>query len=614
VKENLSKIANSNYSLVNIIDGMPAEEIDKCLNHAKSYFQMMSSRFAGYQVNLDMDYTKLFEFLNFSLNNAGDPFIDSNYGVNSRMMERPVLEFVAELFHAIDKNYWGYITSGGSEGNIFAANLARTSLESFSHSTSPDTSRSTPIAYFSQASHYSVPKAVDLLAINSEVIPTTPNDEIDVSSLIAAILRNDPETHPPFIIANIGTSFACAYDNVEEIVAQLDRHNIEQYYIHVDAALAGLVLPFLAEEREFKDRIPVFDFRLPIDSISVSGHKAIGMPFPCGIFMTLRNNLAFGGGKQEEIIGTVDSTLSGSRNGLAAVLLWYAIAERGQNGLKKLANHMYEMSEYAFKVLSEVGCNPWKNELGFSIVFDRPPEWLAHKWSLATVGDKAHIFTMGHVNKTMLNELAEDLKSVKRVDFNSSAQATNRVLDLVHFIKDVSLFAFMSEEQLLTVASLLTERYEGGDVYLCRQGDPGDEMYIIIQGAVDIIVEINGTSHEIDQAGPGDAIGEMAVLVNMPRTATLRVRGNVHLLTIQRADFRSLMQRYPSISDRVIQMMVNRLVTRSYRHPNIGPGFLDLEKINGSSVESVLVKPIPSHWVGTINQSNPILLKEINHD
>ena len=298
----LSTALNPNYSLVNLTNGMPEDEIHKAMQHARLYFQTMSSKFAGYQVNLDLDYEDLFEFMNFSLNNAGDPFIDSNYGVNSRMMERPVLEFCAELFHALDKNYWGYITSGSTESNMYAAHVGRSVLE-FSSNSSRSGTVPQPIVYFSDATHYSVPKTAEILRIRSQVVPTNHTGAIDVPELMSAILKNDPVTHPPFIFANFGTSFTCAYDDVEEIVAQFEKYNIEKYYIHVDAALGGFFMPFLEGERDIKERVPIFDFRLPIDSISVSGHKAIGTPFPCGILLTLRHNLAYGGSKQEEIIG-----------------------------------------------------------------------------------------------------------------------------------------------------------------------------------------------------------------------------------------------------------------------------------------------------------------------
>jgi hypothetical protein len=54
--------------------------------------------FAGYPYNLDFDFSVLAQFQNFSINNLGDPFIESNYGVHSRQFEVAVLDWFARLW------------------------------------------------------------------------------------------------------------------------------------------------------------------------------------------------------------------------------------------------------------------------------------------------------------------------------------------------------------------------------------------------------------------------------------------------------------------------------------------------------------------------------------
>ncbi|XLU51431.1 hypothetical protein S245_046245, partial [Arachis hypogaea] len=71
-----------------------------------------------YPYNLDFDYDALCQLQHFSINNLGDPFIESNYGVHSRQFEVGVLDWFARLWE-LDKNqYWGYITNCGTEGNL----------------------------------------------------------------------------------------------------------------------------------------------------------------------------------------------------------------------------------------------------------------------------------------------------------------------------------------------------------------------------------------------------------------------------------------------------------------------------------------------------------------
>jgi histidine decarboxylase len=74
--------------------------------------------FAGYPYNLDFDFSVLTQFQNFSINNLGDPFIESNYGVHSRQFEVAVLDWFARLWDLQQYEYWGYITNCGTEGNL----------------------------------------------------------------------------------------------------------------------------------------------------------------------------------------------------------------------------------------------------------------------------------------------------------------------------------------------------------------------------------------------------------------------------------------------------------------------------------------------------------------
>ena len=73
---------------------------------------------SGYPYNLDFDYGELAQLQHFSINNLGDPFIESNYGVHSRQFEVGVLDWFARLWEIEKDQYWGYITNCGTEGNL----------------------------------------------------------------------------------------------------------------------------------------------------------------------------------------------------------------------------------------------------------------------------------------------------------------------------------------------------------------------------------------------------------------------------------------------------------------------------------------------------------------
>ena len=91
----------------------------------KQNIEEARNSFLGYPVSKDFDYDELNPFLKYPINNLGDPFEDCTYKVQTHEMEREVIGFFAKLFRANPTNYWGYVTNGGSESNLYGLYLAR---------------------------------------------------------------------------------------------------------------------------------------------------------------------------------------------------------------------------------------------------------------------------------------------------------------------------------------------------------------------------------------------------------------------------------------------------------------------------------------------------------
>ncbi|RYQ91875.1 hypothetical protein Ahy_B09g097918 [Arachis hypogaea] len=222
----------------------------------------------GYPYNLDFDYGALSQLQHFSINNLGDPFIESNYGVHSRQFEVGVLDWFAQLWEIEKDEYWGYMTNCGTEGNLHGILAGREVL--------PD-----GILYASQESHYSVFKAAHIYKMDC----TTVKGAVDDLDLVIKTLED--------------TGFSR-----------------DKFYIHCDGALFGLMMPFVK-------LAPKVSFKKPIGSVSVSGHKFVGCPMRCGVQITtlehinvLSNNV--------EYLASRDATIMGSRNGHAPIFLWKA--------------------------------------------------------------------------------------------------------------------------------------------------------------------------------------------------------------------------------------------------------------------------------------------------
>jgi histidine decarboxylase len=352
----------------------------------------------GYPVAFDIDIKPLVPFLGYSLNNVGDPWHEAHYRINSREFEREVLEFFAQLTRAPAGDWWGYVTNGGTEGNLYGMYLAR---EAF-----PD-----GIVYFSRDSHYSVAKNLHFLGMRNIMIRSQPNGEMDYDDLRETIrIRRDA---PPIIFANIGTTMTEGRDDIRLIQSILDDLAIEKRYIHSDAALCGGYAAFL-------DPPPAWNFEDGADSISISGHKFFAMPIPCGIVLA-RRRFVDRVGQSVAYIGTRDTTISGSRTGFTVLGLWYAIRTLGIEGMKARLAKSIGLARYAVKRFRDAGIDARRNKNALTVVFPTPAEAVCDKWQLATAGEISHIVCMPHLRKEQIDALLDDILASRQAKTGMTA-------------------------------------------------------------------------------------------------------------------------------------------------------------------------------------------------
>ncbi|MAF25936.1 histidine decarboxylase, partial [bacterium] len=275
----------------------------------------------------------------------------------------------------------------GTEGNLYGLYLARELYPK-------------GVVYYSQDTHYSVSKNIRVLNMDHVMIKSRLNGEMNYEDLYS--MMSTWRSAPPIIFANVGTTMREGFDDIDEIKKVLKSLAIPEYYIHVDAALGGMTLPFI-------DNSLAFDFTTGVQSVSISGHKFIGSPIPCGVVLALKSNVGRVS-RAVEYVGSLDSTISGSRNGFTPLLLWYAIKKYGFNGFKKAVRHCIRTAEYAVKKFNEEGIKAWKNDYAVTVVFPRPKDSLAKKWKLAVQDDIAHIICMPQITKETVNKIIDDVK------------------------------------------------------------------------------------------------------------------------------------------------------------------------------------------------------------
>ena len=176
--------------------------------------EVLSKSFAGYPCNLNFDYSELFPFFKYCVNNVGDPFDDSNFRLNTHELEREVIAQFANLLHLDPEQAWGYVTSGGTEGNMYGLYMGRELL--------PD-----GVVYFSQDTHYSVVKLLRVLKARNIMLKSQDNGEVDYLDLYETIRIN--RDVPVIFMANIGTTMKGAVDDVSKVRDILDDLAVTSY-------------------------------------------------------------------------------------------------------------------------------------------------------------------------------------------------------------------------------------------------------------------------------------------------------------------------------------------------------------------------------------------------
>jgi histidine decarboxylase len=331
----------------------------------------------GYPVAVNRDYQQVIPTMGEMYNNAGDAFSKrGTCNLDRHEDERILIHRVCDMWGVDKERYWGYTTSGGSEGNLEGLWMAREKY--------PD-----GVVYYSDQAHYSIKKMTKILRLPTVVIPSDSTGAIDVRALAKSM-----KSGPAIILANLGTTFMGGIDDVKSI-RDLCGPDV---YIHADAAFLGFTL---------KHQFPGYDGYKYADSISVSSHKWPGVPFPGGVFICIADNVSYIE-NFEEVISQRDVTVSGSRNGHTAIFLNHFF---DTVDLKADVESCVHVAEYLKMRLEEAvpECVPYSNDRIPIVTFNRPDDTIIRKWSLATVGLRSHVVCLPHVTKEVVDAFVHDL-------------------------------------------------------------------------------------------------------------------------------------------------------------------------------------------------------------
>lgn len=161
--------------------------------------------------------------------------------------------------------------------------------------------------------------------------------------------------------------------------------------------------------------------------------------------------------------------------------------------------------------------------------------------------------------------LAQTVKGVGNAGVYATLDANARVetltaIERLMLLRQVPMFGELAPDELDDIAEVVVERHlqPGDDV--CKEGDAGDAVYLLVKGKVRVFTG-GGDRPErtLSELGPGACIGEMAVFDAAPRSATVRAVERTRLLVVPGGEFKELLAERPAIASAIIAELVRRM-------------------------------------------------------
>src|SRR5579863_9288866 len=139
---------------------------------------------------------------------------------------------------------------------------------------------------------------------------------------------------------------------------------------------------------------------------------------------------------------------------------------------------------------------------------------------------------------------------------------------LTAFLAGIGLFASLDDATRLELARELEPVDVSAGEVIFRQGDAGEGLFVVVSGrlrvsvAADVAGDVagDGPDHVLYDLGRGAVVGEMALVTDRPRAATVRAVRDSDLLLLRVSSFRALLERSPALARGIIRLLVDRLL------------------------------------------------------
>jgi len=126
----------------------------------------------------------------------------------------------------------------------------------------------------------------------------------------------------------------------------------------------------------------------------------------------------------------------------------------------------------------------------------------------------------------------------------------------IELLRGVPLFSSCSKRELSRIASLTDQVEVPEGKVLMREGDPGSEFFVVVEGQARVVVRDRGRVTPLE---PGASFGELSLLDQGPRSATVEAETDMEVLVLDARSFSSLLAEVPSVARKLLVAMAARL-------------------------------------------------------
>jgi glutamate/tyrosine decarboxylase-like PLP-dependent enzyme len=335
------------------------------------------------------------------------------YFKGTHKLERDVINVITEdILDGNAAEIDGYVSSGGTEGNLQAIWIYRNYFKSLKADSENQSAFENTCILCSADTHYSIDKAADVFNVNIKKISVGDKTrEINYEDLRTTLktLKNSGTKNIIFIINMMTTMFG-SVDKITKIVPLLKESNLN-YKIHVDGAYGGFLYPFTIENPEISFA------NQEITSFSLDAHKMLQAPYGTGLFLIRKGYFENTKTESASYVVGKDYTLIGSRSGANAISIYKILFNYGPYDWQERMLNLVSRAEWFFEQIQKLNIDAiyFKGSNIVAINHKHITQEIKTKFGLVSDDSKnpkwSKVVVMVHVKRAKLLLLIKELQN-----------------------------------------------------------------------------------------------------------------------------------------------------------------------------------------------------------